>query len=221
MSEEISTPEAPQPKVETPEAPQPEVKPEEAPKAPATQPESGPLDALLATLDDDVKLALLNEGGKKALLAEREAAKAARRDRDAALTKVQEFERAKLSEQERLTADLGDAQKQAQAFRQRAVRSEVRALAAASFADPDDAAGALDLDDYINDSGDIDETAIEADLQALLERKPHWAKAQPQEGPRRPAPDRTQASGANHKQAPLTPADEFQGFINSRLKPSR
>ncbi|GLP64331.1 hypothetical protein TUSST3_09510 [Streptomyces sp. TUS-ST3] len=214
MSEEITTPEAPQPEVETPEAPTPEAKSEETPKAPEGKP--GPLDALLATLDDDVKLALLNEGGKKALLAEREAAKAARRDRDAALTKVQEYERAKLSEQERLTADLGDAQKQAQEFRRRAVRSEVRALAANSFADPDDAAGALDLDDFINDSGDIDEQAIRSALDGLLERKPHWAKTQPPEGPRRPAPDRTQASGANKKQAP-SPRDEFAGWLSSKL----
>jgi hypothetical protein len=214
MSEEITTPEAPQPEVETPEVPTPEAEPEERPKAPEGK--SEPLDALLATLDDDVKLALLNEGGKKALLAEREAAKAARRDRDAALSKVQEYERAKLSEQERLTADLGDAQKQAQEFRRRAVRSEVRALAANSFADPDDAAGALDLDDFINDSGDIDEQAIRSALDGLLERKPHWAKTQPPEGPRRPAPDRTQASGAN-KQRTLDPADEFAGFVTTRL----
>lgn len=214
MSEEITTPAEPQPEPETPEAPpEPEVQPETTAKGPEKQ---GPLDALLATLDDEVKLALLNEGGKKALLAEREAAKAARRDRDAALAKVQEFERAKLTEQERLTADLGDAQKQAQAFRQRAVRSEVRAIAAASFADPDDAAGALDLDDYINDSGDIDEQAIRSALDALLERKPHWAKSQPPEGPRRPAPDRTQASGANKKQAP-SPRDEFAGWLSSKL----
>jgi hypothetical protein len=220
MSEEITTPEAPQPEVETPEletptAPTSDVKPEGAPKA--SEEKLGPLDALLSTLDDDVKLALLNEGGKKALLAEREAAKAARRDRDAALTKVQEYERAQLTEQERLTADLGDAQKQAQEFRRRAVRSEVRALAATSFADPDDAAGALDLDDFVNDSGDIDEQAIRSALDSLLERKPHWAKTQPPEGPRRPAPDRTQASGAN-KQRSLDPADEFAGFIKARLK---
>lgn len=189
MSEEIETPEPSQPEGGPAEAPQPE--PERG-NEPESQPEKlkgNPLDSLLATLDDDVKLALLNEGGKKALLAEREKAKQARDARDAALAKVQEFERAKLSDQERIAADLSDAQKQAAAFRQRAVRSEVRALAAASFADPDDAAGALDLDDFINDTGDIDEQAIRSALDELLERKPHWAKAQPPEGPRRPAPD--------------------------------
>ncbi|WP_282790926.1 hypothetical protein [Streptomyces sp. CC224B] len=219
MSEEIEAPEPPQPEgeVEAPEAPQPELEHGNDPKAQPKKPKGNPLDTLLATLDDEAKLALLNEGGKKALLAEREKAKQARDARDAALAKVQEFERAKLSEQERIAADLSNAQKQAATFRQRAVRSEVRALAAASFADPDDAAGALDLDDFINDSGDIDEQAIRSALDGLLERKPHWAKPQPPEGPRRPAPDRTQASGAN-KQRTLNPADEFAGFIKARLK---
>ncbi|HUR05403.1 MAG TPA: hypothetical protein VM347_22875 [Nonomuraea sp.] len=216
MSEEIEVPESAQPEAGTPEASQPEPKRGNEPEAQPEKPKGNPLDSLLATLDDDVKLALLNEGGKKALLAEREKAKQARDARDAALAKVQEFERAKLSDQERIAADLSDAQKQAETFRQRAVRSEVRALAAASFADPDDAAGALNLDDFINDTGDIDEQAIRSALDSLLERKPHWAKTQPPEGPRRPAPDRTQASGAN-KQRTLDPADEFAGFVNTRL----
>ncbi|MDX5563762.1 hypothetical protein PYK79_10905 [Streptomyces sp. ID05-04B] len=217
MSEEIETPEPSQSEGTAPEEPQPDPEPGGEPTSKAEKPKGNALDSLLATLDDDVKLALLNEGGKKALLAEREKAKQARDARDAALAKVQEFERAKLSEQERLTADLGVAQKQAAAFRQQAVRSEVRALAASSFADPDDAAGALDLDDFINDTGEIDEQGIRSALDSLLERKPHWAKTQPPEGSRRPAPDRTQASGAN-KTRPLTPEDEFSGWLKSQLK---
>lgn len=217
MSEEIEAPEPSNPEGAAREEPQPEPESGGEPKPQVEQPKENALDSLLATLDDEVKLALLNEGGKKALIAEREKAKQARDARDAALAKVQEFERAKLSDQERIAADLSDAQKQAAAFRQRAVRSEVRALAAASFADPDDAAGALDLDDFINDAGDIDEQAIRSALDSLLERKPHWAKPQPPEGPRRPAPDRTQASGANKQRTP-DPADEFAGFLKARLK---
>ncbi|HEY9370164.1 hypothetical protein [Streptomyces sp.] len=217
MSEEIETPEPSQPEAGTPDAPQPEPERSNEPEPQPEKPKGNALDSLLATLDDEVKLALLNEGGKKALLAEREKAKQARDARDAALAKVQEFERAKLSDQERIAADLSDAQKQAATFRQRAVRSEVRALAAASFADPDDAAGALDLDDFINDTGDIDEQAIKSALDSLLERKPHWAKAQPPEGPRRPAPDRTQASGAN-KSRPPAPGEEFAGWLKPQLK---
>ena len=120
------------------------------------------------------------------------------------------------SESERLSDQLQRANEQVAKTRQRLVRTQVQALAMAGFADPEDAVGALDLDSYIDSDGDIDESAIEADLQALLERKPHWAKAQPQEGPRRPAPDRTQASGANKQRSP-DPADEFAGFIKARL----
>ena len=141
--------------------------------------------------------------------------------------KAKEFEDAQKSEQERLNERLAAAEAQIAATRKRLVEARVQALAGSSkgeraaFTDPEDAITSLDLTSYIDEeSGEIDESAIEADLQALLERKPHWAKtAQPQEGPRRPAPDRTQASGANKKQAP-NPRDEFAGWLSSRL-PSR
>ncbi|WP_109030163.1 hypothetical protein [Streptomyces rubrogriseus] len=144
------------------------------------------------------------------------------KEQEPLLAELKKRKDAELSESERLNEQLAAAQEQITKTRQRLVRSQVQALAStatqerAAFADPADAFGELDLDSYIDDSGDIDEPAIEADLQALLERKPHWAKTQPQEGPRRPAPDRTQASGAN-KQRPLNPADEFAGFMNTRL----
>jgi hypothetical protein len=136
---------------------------------------------------------------------------------------LQRIKDAEKSESERLNDQLARANEQITAARKRLVKARVQALAGAAseersaFADPDDAVGALDLDAYIDDSGDIDESAIEADLQTLLERKPHWAKAQPQEGPRRPAPDRTQASGAKQTR-PLDPAEELAGFLKARLK---
>jgi DNA gyrase/topoisomerase IV subunit A len=131
---------------------------------------------------------------------------------------LQRLKDAEKSDTERLTDQLAAANERITKTRERLVRTQVQALAATSFADADDPLGELDLDSYIDSDGDIDEAAIKADLQALLERKPHWAKSQPQEGPRRPAPDRTQASGANNKQAPLTPEDEFQGFLHAQLK---
>lgn len=131
----------------------------------------------------------------------------------AELQRIQDSEK---SESERLNDQLARANEQVTKTRQRLVRSQVQALAMTGFADPEDAVGALELDSYIDSDGDIDEAAIKADLDALLERKPHWAKTQPQEGPRRPAPDRTQASGANRKQAP-SPEDEFAGWLSTRL----
>ncbi|TVL89744.1 hypothetical protein [Streptomyces sp. SAJ15] len=139
------------------------------------------------------------------------------------LAELKRRQDAERSESDRLTDQLAAAQEQITQTRQRLVRSHVQALAGsasdarAAFADPADAVGALDLDSYIDPDGDIDEAAIEADLQALLERKPHWAKAQPQEGPRRPAPDRTQASGAKQTRT-LAPADEFAGWLKAQLK---
>jgi hypothetical protein len=136
---------------------------------------------------------------------------------------LQRIKDSEKSESERLNDQLAAAQAQIAATRKRLVTARVQAIAGASiedraaFADPEDAVGALDLDSYIDSDGDIDESAIEADLQALLERKPHWAKTQPQEGPRRPAPDRTQASGANKTMAP-NPRDEFTGWLSSQLK---
>ncbi|MGX1254212.1 small-conductance mechanosensitive channel [Streptomyces ambofaciens] len=136
--------------------------------------------------------------------------------------KAKEFEDAQKSETERLTEQLTRANEQIAATRKSLVEARVQALAGtqsgerAAFTDPEDAVGSLDLTSYIDESGSIDEAAIEADLQALLERKPHWAKTQPQEGPRRPAPDRTQASGANKKQAP-NPREEFAAWFKPRL----
>ena len=130
---------------------------------------------------------------------------------------LQRIKDAEKSDTERLTDQLNAANERIAATRKRLVKTQVQALAGASFADPEDAVGALDLDSYIDSDGDINEAAITADLQELLERKPHWAKAQPLEGPRRPAPDRTQASGAKQTRS-LDPAEEFAGFLKERLK---
>ncbi|MFI8942758.1 hypothetical protein [Streptomyces syringium] len=135
---------------------------------------------------------------------------------------LQAIKDAEKTESERLNDQLQRANDQIAATRKKLAKARVQALAGSSsderaaFTDPEDAVGALDLDSYLSEDGDIDESAIEADLQALLERKPHWAKAQPPEGPRRPAPDRTQASGANHQRS-LDPADVFSGWVKSRL----
>lgn len=138
------------------------------------------------------------------------------KEQEPLLAELQKRKDAEKSDTDRLNDQLTRAQEQIASTRQRLVRSQVQTLAMTGFADPEDAVGALELDSYIDSDGDIDEAAIKADLDALLERKPHWAKSQPQEGPRRPAPDRTQASGANRTKAP-TPADEFDGWIKSRL----
>lgn len=139
------------------------------------------------------------------------------KEQEPQLAELQRIKDSEKSESERLNDQLEAARQQIASTRQRLAKSRVQALAGTSFADPEDAVGALDLDSYIDGDGDIDEAAIEVDLQALLERKPHWVKPQPQEGPRRPAPDRTQSSGAN-KTRTLGPADEFAGFLHAQLQ---
>ena len=133
--------------------------------------------------------------------------------------KAQELEDAQKSEQERLTEQLTAQQEKAQRAIRTAVASKVEALAAQQFADPEDAAGALDLTAYVDEDGVIDTESIKADLADLLKRKPHWAKAP--DGPRSPRPDRTQGSSGNGNRTPNSPADEFAGFMKRALNGGR
>ncbi|MFE9886871.1 hypothetical protein [Streptomyces scopuliridis] len=130
--------------------------------------------------------------------------------------KAQELEDAQKSETERLAESLTAAQEHAAKAVRTAVASKVEALAAKEFADPEDAAGALDLAVYVDDDGVIDSEAIRRDLADLLTRKPHWGR--PDEGPRSPRPDRTQGSSGNGNRSPNDPASEFAGFLSRALK---
>lgn len=138
--------------------------------------------------------AALGDAGKKAIdamKAERAAAKQQaaeeKKRADELAAKVAEFEDRDKSELEKATAAAEQASRRAEAATARAVRAEVRALAAAGFADPEDAAAFLDLAKYTSADGDIDTGAIQTDLGALLERKPHLGR--PADGPRTPRPD--------------------------------
>ncbi|MER7908301.1 hypothetical protein [Streptomyces sp. NPDC096068] len=133
--------------------------------------------------------------------------------------KARELEDAQKSEAERLTEQLTAERERASKATRTAVAAKVEALAAKTFADPEDAAGALNLADYVDDSGSIDTERIKADLAALLERKPHWARQEG--GPRRPAPDRTQGSSGNGSRTPMKPEDEFAGWLGNVLGQTR
>lgn len=134
--------------------------------------------------------------------------------------KAQELENAQKSDQERLTEQLTAAEKRIQAFQQRAVRSEVKALAAAEFADPEDAHAFLDLTTYVDDDGDVDTAAIQQDLKDLLKRKPHLAKPA-DTSPRAPKADRTQGSSGNGNRTPNDPAAVFADFMSQGLARGR
>jgi membrane protein involved in colicin uptake len=130
--------------------------------------------------------------------------------------RAQELEDAQKSETERLTESLTAAQERAAKAVRTAVASKVEALAAKDFADPEDAAGALDPAAYVDDDGAIDSDAIKRALADLLKRKPHWGK--PDEGPRSPRPDRTQGSSGNGNRTSSDPGDIFAGLMDQALK---
>lgn len=134
--------------------------------------------------------------------------------------KAKELEDAQKSETERLTEQLTAVQQRFEQARQQAVRSEVRALAAADFADPEDAHAFLDLGSFVDDDGVIDAGAIDGALRELLQRKPHLGKPQ-DSGPRRPAPDRSQGSSGNGNRTPSDPAHVFAGFMKQGLERGR
>lgn len=131
--------------------------------------------------------------------------------------KAKELEDSQKTEAERLQSQLADAEKRVEAMRARAVKSEVRALAAEAFADVTDPEAHLALSAYVSDGGEIDTDQIKTDLEELLERKPHLGKPKAEPERRRPAPDKTQASGANQTRS-KNPADEFAGFFKSQLQ---
>ena len=149
----------------------------------------------------------LGDAGKKALdrmKAERAEAKrlaaAEKKRADDLARKVADFEDRDKSELEKATTKAERLEAAAKAATARAVKAEVRA-AASEFADPEDAAVFLDLSQYTSDDGEIDTEAISADLEALLERKPHLRRAVA-EPPKKPAPKPDPGQGSRTPAAP-------------------
>ncbi|MFF2522241.1 hypothetical protein [Streptomyces liangshanensis] len=137
----------------------------------------------------------LGDAGQKALAAmkaERAAAKKeaadAKKEAAAAQKRVAEYEDRDKSELEKATERAEKAETRAKAATARAVKAEITARAGA-FVDPTDTEQLGDLTRYANENGEIDTTAIEADLKALLARKPHLGKPAEEEKKPGPKPD--------------------------------
>ena len=129
------------------------------------------------------------------------------------------LEEASKSELQRAQEELTRWQTEAQTWRGQAVASRVERIAADQFADPSDALSAIDPGKYLDAGGQINEDAIKADLDALLERKPHWRKTTPDAGPvspRIPAPNPAQGSGVNGAAA-ADPAQQFAAILRSQM----
>lgn len=201
MSEPTTTP---NPTTPVPAAPVSEpATPKPQPPPPKSQQSPG-LDELLAGLDDTARSAILGEVSK----ARGEAADIRRKLREAE-PRLSEYDRlvaASKSDLERAQETATAQENRAKALLTRAVKAEVKALAAAGFADPDDAAAFLDLTKYATADGDVDTETVKTDLAALLARKPHLGKAA---GARMPAPNPAQGSSGNGTSKPgqLSQAD--------------
>lgn len=78
------------------------------------------------------------------------------------------------TEAERLAAERDAEREKVKAAVRRAVTAEVRSIAASlKFQDPSDALRMLDLDEFTDDSGEVDEKAIKVALETIAEKKPY------------------------------------------------
>jgi hypothetical protein len=138
----------------------------------------------------------LGDKGKRALdrmkaekLAAQRELKQMRKALAEAQKKVTEFEDRNRSDLEKAIARAEASEKRLAAATARSVKAEVKALAADRFADPSDAAAFLDLRKYADDDGEVDVDQIRADIDELLDAKPHLRKPEPVE--QRPEPKKS------------------------------
>lgn len=139
---------------------------------------------------------------------------------DAAKTRLAEYDRlveASKSELDRAKEAETRWQAEAEKWRTTSVASQIQALAATDFADPDDAVKALDPAKYLDAGGQIDQQAIKTDLVALLEAKPHYRRQQADAGPRLPQPNGAQGSSANGASG-ADPAQQFAAILQGKVR---
>lgn len=130
----------------------------------------------LAVLPEPEGDAPLGPAGEKALDEWKRRAKEAERAQREQAKRLQAIDDRDKTEVQKASERADTAEKRAAAMAQRTVRAEVRALAAATFADPSDAAAFLNPADFVDDEGDVDTKAVEKALAALLKSKPHLAR---------------------------------------------
>lgn len=159
------------------------------PQDPPTDPPApNPADAGTPPTDDD---APLGPAGEKALAEWKKRAKDAEQRAKDQAARLKAYEDAEKTDAERQADALKAAQERAEQATRLAVSAKVEALASGRFQDPQDAVDALQGGSYVTEDGAVDKDAIQAALDDLLTRKPHWA-AEP--GPRIPRPDPAQGA---------------------------
>lgn len=168
---------------------------------PATPAETDPDETTPA--DPAEEDAPLGEAGERALNAMKQKERETRAKLRAAQAELAALKAPKEGEEtpeqirERVEQDV------AKRYNERLVRAEVKASAAASFADPDDAVAFLNMGDFdVDADGNVDPHDIEDALKDLLAKKPHLAKQDTtQRGDRRRVPE-VPADPANAKSDP-------------------
>lgn len=140
----------------------------------APEPAAAPVEdtAVEAPSDD------LGDAGKKALAAERAAAKAAEKRAKALESELEKLRLENASAEEKAIA-AAKAEGRTEALtvsNARLLRAEVKAAASGVLQDPDDAVRLLDLDQFeVDDDGEVDTKAITAAVERLAKSKPYLA----------------------------------------------
>lgn len=108
--------------------------------------------------------------------------------------------------------------KVAEKYRARIRNAEIRARAATTFADPEDAIKLLDLEDdaVFDDDGEVQADVIEDALSDLLDRKPHLRKPSGEPKRRTGSADAGKGSGARKGTDDLSVDEHFQAIRRNR-----
>jgi hypothetical protein len=130
----------------------------------------------------------LGPEGEKALALWKQRAKDAEKLAADHAAKVKEFEDRDKTDVEKQADALKAATERADQATRLAVSSQVEALAAGRFQDPQDAVTALQSGNFVTADGTVDRAAITTALDNLIAQKPHWAA----NGARTPLPDPSQ-----------------------------
>lgn len=131
--------------------------------------------------NDDSGRAGSDEALKADLAKERKARQAAEKVAKANQARLDQLEEANKTENEKaIDKARKDGETEATAKANlKIAKMAIRAAAMSKFADPSDAVGEIDASKFeVDDDGDVDEKAINAELDQLLKRKPHWAKVE-------------------------------------------
>lgn len=137
--------------------------------APTTETASAETTATVATEVKPDDTGELRDAGKKALDAERDARKAAERERNALKREIEEIRRSSMSESEKAIAEAEAKGRTAatQEYGKRLARSEIRALASDAQADLTGVFDYLDLSRFVGEDGEPNEREIKKFVDSL------------------------------------------------------